>query len=73
MCAHRIDHNYYLFASLQQPQCRRLNSSLGTGAYQNKLVGTNIAQQPFYSRLIERVHAPLMENNLPASTHYIDW
>jgi hypothetical protein len=43
MSANRIDHNRYLFASLQQSQRRRLNGPFRTGANQNKLIGSNLA------------------------------
>jgi hypothetical protein len=70
--AYRINYNRYFFAPLQQPQRHCLNGTFSTGANQNKLIGTNLAQQSFYTWLIERVHAPLIENNLPVPTQHIN-
>jgi len=62
--AHRINHDSDLLSPLKQTQRRCLNRPFDASADENEFLGPHLAKQPLDTRLIERVNAPLMQNNL---------
>lgn len=71
MCAHGIDYNGDFLAPLEQSERGHFNGAFEAGPDQNKLAGAQFAQQPVNSRLIKRVHAALVQNDLPVLPEHV--
>jgi hypothetical protein len=69
----RIHDNSDFPASLKQTQGRSKNSIFSICPDQHKFPRPNLSQKPFYPRLIKRVRAALMKNNLVVILQDIMW
>ena len=66
-----IDDDRDVLAPLEQTQGRHFHGSFETGPDQNKLAGPQLAQEPVNPRLIERIDAALVQNDLPVPPQHI--
>jgi hypothetical protein len=65
--AESIDNNPNSPASMQQSDSRRHNGIFRPGTDQEKFINLHFAKQPLYPRLVERIDAPFVQNDLPVS------
>ena len=68
---HRINYHADSLTSSKQPQRRCLHRTFGCCPDQNKLIRFQFAEQPVNSRLVERVRAPLVKDNLSIRQQHI--
>jgi hypothetical protein len=69
----RVGDNCYPFAALQQTESGGFDSTFGHSSNQNELIGANLTQQPVNSRLVKRVEAAFVKNDLVINPQYVLW